>query len=101
MLKEYSIHPMLHLIGYAMAVFLVCQNGQKIRDQTYDIQDAVYKARWYDNITSTTKDSQLIMLRCQKPLCMDAIPFGIFNFSLLLVIIKTSYSYLTLINKTS
>ncbi|XP_050301306.1 uncharacterized protein LOC126739593 [Anthonomus grandis grandis] len=101
MLKEYSIGAVIHLMGYMVAVFLVCQTGQKISDETYDIQDSVYESAWFEVNPQLAKDSQLILLRSQKPISMEAVPFGIFNYNLLIIILKTSYSYLTLINKTA
>nr|WJJ63301.1 odorant receptor 1 [Pachyrhinus yasumatsui] len=101
MLKAYSVGAMIHLMGYGVAVFLICQAGQKVRDETYDIQDAVYASNWYEVNPKLAKDTQLIMLRCQKPICLETVPFGFFNYNLLIIIIKTSYSYLTLINKTT
>lgn len=31
--QEYSVGAMIHLMGYLVAVFLVCQTGQKIADE--------------------------------------------------------------------
>ena len=91
-------------MGYGVAVFLVCQTGQKIRDevwvllntnvkgkylrtsvvllQTCDIQDAVYASKWYIIDPKLAQDMKLILLRCQKPVFMEAVPFGIFNYNL-------------------
>ncbi|KAJ8950580.1 hypothetical protein NQ314_007844 [Rhamnusium bicolor] len=70
-------------------------------DETLSISDAVYEAEWYKADASTMKDVRFILARSQSPICLDALPLGSLNYPLFLLIIKTSYSYLTLMMETT
>ncbi|KAH1002298.1 hypothetical protein HUJ04_008396 [Dendroctonus ponderosae] len=100
-LKEYSVGAFLHLMGYTAAVFLLCETGQTILDETFNVRHAVYASDWHLADSSLAKDIQFVLLRSQKPILMDSYLFGSFSYSLLIVIVKTAYSYLTLMNKSS
>ncbi|XP_076274670.1 odorant receptor 49b-like isoform X2 [Rhynchophorus ferrugineus] len=98
MIKQYSFASMLHLCGYFIVVFAACHAGQILRDETYNIQDALYESNWIKADKEMVKDIQFIILRCQKPAILKAIPVGTFDYGVMIIIIKTSYSYLTLLN---
>ncbi|XP_060534886.1 odorant receptor 47b-like isoform X2 [Cylas formicarius] len=85
MLKESSIGATLHFLGYVVSVTLICLAGQKMMDATYGIQDAVYDSKWHEADPKVAMDLKLILMRCQKPVYMDAVPFGVFNYNLLII----------------
>ncbi|XP_076271728.1 uncharacterized protein LOC143203450 isoform X2 [Rhynchophorus ferrugineus] len=99
MIKQYAIGSTFHLLGYMLVVFLTCQTGQIMKDETCDIQDALYEAKWVGSNKDIIKDLKFIMLRCQAPTHLRAIPLGTFDYSLWIVILKSSYSYITLLTK--
>ncbi|CAG9764411.1 unnamed protein product [Ceutorhynchus assimilis] len=99
-LRQYSIGATLHLIGYWAGICFICHIGQNVSDDTYSVKDRAYSCKWYLNDPKLAKDLQLVILRSQKPVYMESIPFGNFSYSILITIIKTAYSYLTLINNT-
>ncbi|KAF7265516.1 hypothetical protein GWI33_021089 [Rhynchophorus ferrugineus] len=99
MIKQYSVGSMFHLVGYTIVVFLACHTGQIIKNKTYDIQDALYESKWIDVDREMARDVQFVILRCQTPAVLKAIPLGTFDYSVWIVILKTSYSYVTLLTK--
>ncbi|KAJ8961301.1 hypothetical protein NQ318_008987, partial [Aromia moschata] len=68
---------------------------------TSSIGDAVYSSRWYQSDAKTMKTCLLIMMRTNRPATLDALPLGKMDYQLFLMILKTSYSYLTLLNQTT
>nr|QXE93261.1 odorant receptor 35 [Eucryptorrhynchus brandti] len=96
LVKRYSVGALIHIVGYGSAIFLVCQIGQTVQDETYNIREAVYVSKWYAIDPKIGKDVKFVLMRCQKPIYMNAIPLGVFSYSLLITIVKTAYSYLTL-----
>ncbi|XP_050301621.1 odorant receptor 65a-like [Anthonomus grandis grandis] len=100
-LRIHSIGALIHVFGYTVGVFMLCKAGQMIQDESYNIQDAFLDSKWYTASPKLLKDIKFVILRCQKPLYLQAVPFGTFNFNSLIMIIKTAYSYLTLINNES
>ncbi|KAG5866947.1 hypothetical protein JTB14_026250 [Gonioctena quinquepunctata] len=74
------------LIGWLMSLFLLCDAGQKITDSTLSVSEAVYKMEWYSTDIQTMKDILFILMRSQKPMYLDALPLGILNYTLYLML---------------
>ncbi|XP_066251345.1 putative odorant receptor 85d [Euwallacea similis] len=88
------------IMGYVAAMFLVCHAGQRLIDESLNLTDEVYNTQWYRVDPSFRKDFTFILARCQKPLSMPGpASIGAANYGLFLIVIKTSYSYLTLLNE--
>nr|QNH68040.1 odorant receptor 14 [Apriona germarii] len=100
-LKSKPLGALLYLLGYVVALFLPCHAGQRLLDETLSVSDAVYESKWYDCDVRTMKDILFIIARCQNPQYLDALPLGSFNYPLFLLIVKTSYSYLTLLQQST
>ncbi|VEN63784.1 unnamed protein product [Callosobruchus maculatus] len=82
-------------------MFMICHAGQKIRDESLSVADSIYFSDWYRGTIQQRKDIAFMMFRSQKPIFFDALPFGTLNYPLFVMIIKTSYSYLTLLNQST
>ncbi|KAF7273246.1 hypothetical protein GWI33_014041 [Rhynchophorus ferrugineus] len=80
---------MLHLCGYFIVVFAACHAGQILRDETYNIQDALYESNWIKADKEMVKDIQFIILRCQKPAILKAIPVGTFDYGVMIIVSST------------
>ncbi|CAH1114628.1 unnamed protein product [Psylliodes chrysocephalus] len=84
-----------------MALYILCHAGQIIQDGTESIGMAAYNSNWYSVDIDTQKDVLFIIRQCQKPSYLQALPLGEFNHSLMLMILKTSYSFLTFLTQTT
>nr|UTN00906.1 odorant receptor [Semanotus bifasciatus] len=91
----------LYLIGYVVSLFMICHAGQQLTDEVMSINYAVYDSKWYEADAKTMKDILFILMRSHKPVTLDALPLGALNYPLFLMIFKTSYSYLTLLNQST
>nr|QNH68044.1 odorant receptor 19 [Apriona germarii] len=100
-LKSKPLAGICYLMGYITALFLLCHGGQRITDETLSVADAVYNSRWYHGDAQIMRDMIIILARSQRPASLGALPLGAMNYSLFLMIIKTSYSYLTLLNQNT
>ncbi|XP_023027103.2 odorant receptor 30a-like isoform X2 [Leptinotarsa decemlineata] len=89
------------LIGWIIILFFLCDAGQMITDNTESIAEAVYDMKWYEADILTRKDLLFILIRTQKPMELDALPLGTLNYALYLMILKTSYSYVTLLTNST
>ncbi|KAJ8950581.1 hypothetical protein NQ314_007845 [Rhamnusium bicolor] len=69
-------------------------------DETLSISEAIYDAQWYIVDAYTMKDIRFMLARSQIPVVFEALPLGSFNYPLFLAIIKTAYTYLTLIHQS-
>ncbi|CAG9770651.1 unnamed protein product [Ceutorhynchus assimilis] len=84
LLEVYSIAAALHLFGYMLIIYLICEIGQSMQDETYNIQDAINESDWFKD-PILVKDLQLVLLRCQKPIYMESVLLGAFNYSQLII----------------
>ncbi|CAH1991959.1 unnamed protein product [Acanthoscelides obtectus] len=100
-LNERSIRAFMHLAGFAVGFFMVCFAGQKMIDETSSIREVVYFAKWYEAPPALIRDVKYIIARCEIPITLPALPLGVLGYPLYLMIVKTSYSYLTLLNQTT
>ncbi|XP_030746991.1 uncharacterized protein LOC115875627 [Sitophilus oryzae] len=87
-------------IGHVLliaAIVMGCIGNQLIK--TLDIRDTIYEGKWYMCDERVKSWMPFVLLRCQKPMSLDALPLGSANYPLFLLIIKTTYSYITLLNQ--
>ncbi|PSN49290.1 hypothetical protein C0J52_24265 [Blattella germanica] len=81
--------------GLLMAQLLLpCWYGQRVTDQSERIQDAVYGCRWYEESTKFKKAVQIIIMRCQRPICFSVGGFAYISRETWLSIIHFTYSIL-------
>nr|QUP79572.1 odorant receptor 12 [Monochamus saltuarius] len=100
-LKSKPLGALIFLVGYVIALFSLCRAGQRLMDETQSVSDAAYNSKWYNADPKTTKNLVFIIARSQEPEVLDALPLGSFSYPLFLLIVKTSYTYLTLLQQTT
>ncbi|CAH1155990.1 unnamed protein product [Phaedon cochleariae] len=64
------------------------------------VSDVIYSMDWYNLEKDLQRDLMIVMMRCQKPVLVRAGPFGTMRYSTIVTILKTSYSYITLLKQT-
>nr|XP_023017288.1 odorant receptor 4-like [Leptinotarsa decemlineata] len=99
--KAKPVGAAIFLFGYMVSLFLLCYAGQRIIDESLSIAEVIYQSKWYEANTQMRRSIQFTLARSQIPLTLHAWPFGIFCFPLFMMIVKTSYSYLTLLRQTT
>ncbi|CAH1131764.1 unnamed protein product [Ceutorhynchus assimilis] len=99
-LKESTPKAISFIGGYVAASFLLCYAGQRLIDESLDVTDYVYDSRWYEMDAKTKRVLVFVLKRCQKPITLAAVPsMGSAGYILFFIMMKTSYSYLTLLNQ--
>lgn len=77
--------------------WLLCWYGQRLLESSQGLSDALYESGWY-KATRKIKSSVLIMLhRAQKDVHVTTYGFSIISLASYTTIIKTSWSYFTLL----
>ncbi|XP_018579026.2 odorant receptor 13a-like [Anoplophora glabripennis] len=100
-LKSKPIAGISYLLEYVFALFLLCHGGQRLLDETLSVADVIYDTKWYDGDVQIMRDIRFILARSQIPVMIGALPLGCMNYALFLMIMKTSYSYLTLLTQNT
>ncbi|XP_074037649.1 uncharacterized protein isoform X2 [Leptinotarsa decemlineata] len=87
--------------GHAVISAAICIGciGNQIMKTEY-MQEIVYFSKWYTCDLKMMKDINFILARCKNPVYLR-FPFGYINYSLFVMIVKTSYSYVTLLNQST
>ncbi|XP_072397501.1 uncharacterized protein [Diabrotica undecimpunctata] len=91
---------LLFIFGWLAAILLLAHTGERLMNFTYVLREDIYSSDWYLATPSVQKDVGFILFRCQKPLYLSALPLGTINYALFVMLLKTSYSYLTLLNSS-
>ncbi|CAH2000983.1 unnamed protein product [Acanthoscelides obtectus] len=86
----------IFLGGYTAALAWLSQAGQTLHDQTLGVSDTLYDLKWYTGTIREIKDIRFMMARSQIPAKLPATPFGHYQYALFITIMKTAYSYMTL-----
>ncbi|XP_030756946.1 uncharacterized protein LOC115882837 [Sitophilus oryzae] len=98
-IKESIPKALLYCTGYMAGVFLLCHAGQKLINETESLADSVYNSNWYEKDAKLMRNLILIIKRSQKPLKFHAIPSGEYSYMAYTILVKTAYSYITLLNR--
>ncbi|XP_066253224.1 uncharacterized protein [Euwallacea similis] len=116
--KDRSPKCLPYILAYLSLISLMCLCGQKLEDQVIaqilpgsingdsplkqimNIRHSVYLSKWYNCDMKVRKLLPLVLLRGQRKAVLDALPIGNVNFMLLLTVLKTTYSYITLLQQT-
>ncbi|XP_066150630.1 odorant receptor 22c-like [Euwallacea fornicatus] len=91
---------MPYILAYLSLISLMCFCGQKLEDQIMNIRHSVYLSKWYNCDMKVRKLLPLVLLRGQGKARLEALPIGNVNLMLLLTVLKTTYSYITLLQQT-
>ncbi|XP_056636641.1 odorant receptor 67c-like [Diorhabda sublineata] len=99
MVNFFSLHFLVRLIflnGSLMQIFSFCWFGHALILKSSEVEDACYVIEWNECSLSEQKLILMIMMRAQKPLAVRAL-FLTLTMSTLTLILKTSYSYCTVL----
>ncbi|KAJ8917513.1 hypothetical protein NQ315_005562 [Exocentrus adspersus] len=99
-LNTKPISAFMFLATWMFALFAFCHAGQRIKDETLSVGDALWDSKWFNADARTMRDVHIILMRCQKPIYYEALPLGIIDYPFYYMIIKTGYTYFTLLNQS-
>nr|APC94313.1 odorant receptor 19 [Pyrrhalta aenescens] len=88
------------LVGWLVSTYIVCYGGQRLMEASISVGNIMNRIHWYDLETDLQRDLILIIIRSRRPIFLTAGPFGPITYSTVVTILKTSYSYVTLLNQT-
>ncbi|CAH1176464.1 unnamed protein product [Phaedon cochleariae] len=100
-MRTKPIGGILFMIGWMAGLMIVCYAGERLMEEIVSVGAAISESQWYITDGETKKDIVFILLRSQKPIYLEAAPIGILNYALFVMILRTSYSYMTLLNQTA
>ncbi|CAH2000977.1 unnamed protein product [Acanthoscelides obtectus] len=90
----------LYLSGYMMSLSCFVVSGQLLQSQSESIADELYCIPWYLGTIEEQKTVMFMIMRAQIPLTLSAKPFGNYEYTLYVTVVKTAYSYATLLQNT-
>ncbi|XP_037292592.1 odorant receptor 4-like [Manduca sexta] len=79
--------------------WFVCWYGQKLIDSSKGVAEAVYNSGWYRASMKIRRSLMIIFLRSQKGVYVTTYGFSVISLTTYSTIIKTSWSYFTLLLK--
>ncbi|CAG9823830.1 unnamed protein product [Phaedon cochleariae] len=100
MMKIQPICGVLYWSGWTVALMLICHSGARLMEETVSVGAAISESKWYMADLETQRDITLILLRTQKPISLEAVPFGIVNNEFFIQVIRASFSFMSLLNQT-
>ncbi|CAH1117470.1 unnamed protein product, partial [Phaedon cochleariae] len=100
-LKGKPFSGVVYLIGFVVALFLLCYSGQRLLEESLTVGDVAYETEWYTGTSKMAKLMQVIIARSQTPVTLAASPCGIYSIPLFVMILKASYSYMTLLSQST
>nr|APC94319.1 odorant receptor 11 [Pyrrhalta aenescens] len=86
----------IYLNGLLMEIFSFCWFGHALILKSTEVEDACYLIKWDECSISVQKIIWMIMMRSHKPLAVRAL-FLTIKISTLTLILKSSYSYATVL----
>ncbi|XP_049821538.1 odorant receptor 4-like [Aethina tumida] len=89
----------LHLAGWIVLVLIVCFCGQLLINESTNVARDAYFLPWYKLSTDNQKYIKMIIMRGQHPLQLSAASLGNMSFPTFLAVLKSAYSYFTLLLK--
>ncbi|KAH1005344.1 hypothetical protein HUJ04_006345 [Dendroctonus ponderosae] len=99
-IQEKSLQSLTYQATYVISMCILCYAGQNMQDQMRSIGDALYSSTWYNCSLKVQKMIPLVLLRTQQPIGLDAVPLGVFNYMLMVMVLKTTYSYMSFLSRT-
>nr|CAH7739927.1 unnamed protein product [Callosobruchus chinensis] len=100
-LESKPLAALFYLGGYVMLLSLLVIPGQTLISQSEDLAKSIYCADWYLATVEEQKTMRLMLQMGQVPLKLSAKPFGYYQYSLFITIIKTAYSYMMLLQQST
>ncbi|VEN49639.1 unnamed protein product [Callosobruchus maculatus] len=99
MLHSKLLGALLYLLGYLFTCCCLVEAGQTLLNKSASLADKLYDIPWYLGATKEQKCVMFMITRAQVPMKLSATPFGNYDCGFFLKIIKTAYSYLTLLQR--
>nr|ALR72568.1 odorant receptor OR24 [Colaphellus bowringi] len=99
-MKGKNVSTILIATGWLIGLLMDCYSGQRIQDESTLVGTALYDADWSDADDELKRDIRFVMMRCQKPMIVQATSFGIMDHPLFLAVLKATYSYVTLLSQS-
>ncbi|XP_066257515.1 odorant receptor 30a-like [Euwallacea similis] len=87
----------IFMVLLGIQLYLLSWNSNEVKIQSEAIGDALFESQWYLLSKEGKQMIQLMIFRSQKPLQMTIGPFGPMTTSSVVWILKTAYSYATLL----
>ncbi|VEN37435.1 unnamed protein product [Callosobruchus maculatus] len=100
-LESKPLAALFYLGGYVMLLSLLVIPGQKLISQSENLAKSIYSANWYLGTVDEQKIMRIMLQMGQIPLKLSAKPFGCYQYSLFVTIIKTAYSYMMLLHQST
>ncbi|XP_066251429.1 odorant receptor 49b-like [Euwallacea similis] len=85
---------------FILNIGFMCHTGQRLEDAMSKVGDSLYLSSWYDCCIEIRKMIPFVVMRSQRSVGLQAVPIGILNYVLFAVVMKTTYTYMNLINNT-
>nr|CAH7739929.1 unnamed protein product [Callosobruchus chinensis] len=99
MLHSKLLGALLYLLGYLFTCCCLVEAGQTLLNKSESLADKLYNIPWYLGTINDQKCVMFMIRRAQVPMKLTATPFGNYDCRFFIMIIKTAYSYLTLLQK--
>ncbi|ENN73835.1 hypothetical protein HUJ04_009981 [Dendroctonus ponderosae] len=96
---EDSVRFALHLVGWLAILLSVCYNGQLMIDESVEVANDIYSLNWFNFPVGIQKKIQMIIMRSQKPLILDAAGMGLVSLPAFLKVLSSAYSFFTFLLK--
>nr|CAI5853064.1 unnamed protein product [Callosobruchus analis] len=92
----------MNITGHMALVWAVSMGciGNQLLSMSTAIAGKLYCTPWYLGTIEEQKIIMFMIMRAQIPLALSAKPFGNYEYSLAITIVKTAYSYVTLLQST-
>nr|CAI5833845.1 unnamed protein product [Callosobruchus analis] len=91
---------LLYLLGYLFTCCCFVDAGQSLLNKSGSIAEKLYNIPWYVGTIKEQKCIMFMITRAQIPMKLSAKPFGNYSCGFFIMIIKTAYSYLTLLQNS-
>nr|QXE93216.1 odorant receptor 36 [Eucryptorrhynchus scrobiculatus] len=100
MIESQQIDVLMIFVGWLNAIIIGCVSGQRLINESSTIPDILYEVHWYNFDTQLKKDLVFFLLRCKQPMRIRTANVIMTN-TLIIEILRTAYSYFTLLSSIS
>ncbi|XP_021929943.1 odorant receptor 94a-like [Zootermopsis nevadensis] len=88
---------LLHGMSAVIHMWFFCWFGSNVTTQSGDVFLAAYESNWYDKSPQIKNSLRMIITRAGRPVKVKAGLIGAIDLPLFATIVRTAYSYLTLL----
>ncbi|XP_074030521.1 uncharacterized protein [Leptinotarsa decemlineata] len=94
--RRKSLSSFLVCMGWFWGLMMDCFSGQRLQDESLELAAAVYNSPWHDFETEMIRDVMFVIMRSRNSMKLRAAAFGVMDREMFLVVMKATYSYITL-----